>query len=123
MGRSLGGAVAVELAATGGTRGLILERTFTSIPEVAATIYWWLPVRWLMRNRFDSRTRIQNYHGPLLLSHGTADSVVPFAQGKRLFESCPSPRKRLVVLHDAEHNDPDPWEYSQALDEFFASLP
>ncbi len=123
MGRSLGAAVAVDAAVTQGARGLILERTFASMPEVAATIYWWLPVRWLMRNRFDSHTKIQAYQGPLLQSHGTADTIIPFAHGKKLFEACPSPNKRFLVLDGVEHNDLDPPEYQRALDEFLDELP
>jgi uncharacterized protein len=123
MGRSLGGAVAVEAAVTHGARGLILERTFSSLPAVAASIYWWLPVRWLMRNRFDSLRKIPQYRGPLLQSHGTADSIVPFTHGKQLFEAAGSDAKRFVVLHRLEHNDPDPEEYWRAFDEFFDQLP
>ena len=123
MGRSLGGAVAVDLAVARGARGLVLERTFPSIPDVAAGIYWWLPVRWLMRNRFDSFGKIGRYRGPLLQSHGTADSVVPFGQGKKLFEAVPSDHKRFIVLPHVEHNDLDPDEYWHAFDEFLDTLP
>ncbi len=91
-GRSIGGAIAVQLAADPGARGLILERTFTSLPDVAAYHYPWLPVRWLMRNRFDSLARIGVYRGPLLQSHGTADEVVPFEQGQRAVRGGRRPR-------------------------------
>jgi uncharacterized protein len=123
MGRSLGGAVAVDTAVAHGARALILERTFPSVPDVAAGIYWWLPVRWIMRNRFEAVKKIPQYKGPLLQSHGTADTIVPFAQGKRLFEAAGSSHKRFVVLHNTEHNDPDPDEYWGALYEFLSSLP
>src|SRR5690606_21254788 len=66
MGESLGGGVMVDLAASDGARALILENTFTSLPDVAAFHYPWLPVRTLMRTRFDSLSKIGNYHGPLL---------------------------------------------------------
>ena len=66
MGESLGGAVAVDLAARDGARALVLESTFSSLPDVAAYHYPLLPVRWLMRTRFDSLAKIGDYHGPLL---------------------------------------------------------
>ena len=65
MGESLGGAVAVDLAADG-ARALILENTFSSMPDVAAHHYPWAPVRLLMRTRFDSAAKIRSYHGPLV---------------------------------------------------------
>ncbi len=78
-GESLGGGVAVDMAAKDGARGLILESTFTSLPDVAAFHYRWLPVRWVMRSRLDSLSQIGQYHGPLLCSHGDADEIIPYA--------------------------------------------
>src|SRR5439155_9610288 len=66
MGRSLGGAVAVHLAAEGGARGLILESTFSSLPDVAAEHLPWLLPYWMMTQRFDSAEKIKRYQGPLL---------------------------------------------------------
>ena len=86
MGESLGGAVAVDLAADG-ARALILENTFSSLPEVAARHLPWLPVRLLMHTRLDARAKIAAYHGPLLQSHGDPDSIVPIELGRRLFEA------------------------------------
>ncbi len=95
MGRSLGGAVAVDLAQDG-ARGLILENTFSSLPDVAAARYPWLPVRWCMRTRLDSLSKIGRYTGPLLQSHYTGDPVVPFEFGRRLFEAAPDRGKVLL---------------------------
>ena len=78
VGRSLGGGIAVALAEQQGARALILQSTFASMVDVAADKFPWLPIRWMMRNRYPSAERIQAYHGPLLQSHGTADRVVPF---------------------------------------------
>ena len=84
MGESLGGAVAVDLAARDGARALVLESTFSSLPDVAAYHYPWLPVRWVMRTRFDSAGKIGDYHGPLLAGprrrrHDRAAAVRPAA--------------------------------------------
>jgi uncharacterized protein len=122
-GRSLGGAVAVGLAAEHPVRGMVLERTFASMIDTAAFHFPWLPVRWLMRNKYPSAERIAAYQGPLLQSHGTADRIVPFEMGKRLFDAAPSTTKRFYVVEDGDHNGPQPDEYYDALGEFLDSLP
>jgi fermentation-respiration switch protein FrsA (DUF1100 family) len=120
-GRSLGGAVAVDLAAKDGARGLVLECTFTSLPAVANDL---LPL-WpgaLMYSRYNSLKKIGDYRGPLLYAHGDADRLVPFAQGERLFAAANEPKK-FVRVEGEGHNWGAPDYYVQALDEFFASLP
>ncbi|MDX1930668.1 MAG: alpha/beta hydrolase [Pirellulaceae bacterium] len=121
MGRSLGGAVCVDLAANSGARGLILQNTFTSLPDAAASIYWFLPVRWLMRNQYRSIDKIERYAGPLLQSHGDRDRIVPFAIGQRLFKAAPG-TKRFFTIEGGDHNDPEPDEYSKVLEDFLSSL-
>jgi uncharacterized protein len=142
LGRSLGGAVAVELATVDAypritncvisrsysnvappqisVRGVILENTFPSLREVAAANFW--PLHWLMTMSLDSVAKIGNYRGPLLQTHGTADRLVPFALATKLFEAANEP-KCFVPAPNRGHNDPPTPEYVQALDEFFASLP
>jgi fermentation-respiration switch protein FrsA (DUF1100 family) len=122
-GRSLGGAVSVGLAAEHPVRGMVLERTFADMIETAAYHFPWLPVKWLMRNRFPSAQRIAAYQGPLLQSHGTADRIVPFEMGKRLFDSATTPNKRFFVVEGGDHNGPQPDEFFEALGEFLDSLP
>ena len=117
MGRSLGGAVAVDLAAKDGAGALVLESTFTSLPNVAAYHYPWLPVRRLMRTRLDSVAKIRDYHGPLLQSHGPADTIIPFAEGRRLFEMANEPKQFFSIV-GRDHNDTLPDEYYRALTEF-----
>lgn len=121
-GRSIGGAIAVQVAADQGARGLILERTFTSLPDVAAHHYPWLPVHWLMKNRFDSLSCIGRYRGPLLQSHGTADEVVPFAQGQRLFAAAAAEPKQFVVMQGVTHNGPNDEDYYTELQRFLDQL-
>jgi len=119
-GRSIGGGVMVDLA-TDGARGLILERTFTSIPDAAACHYPWLPVRLLMRNRFDSLSKIKKYQGPLLMCHGDADTIVPMALGKALFDAANDPKQWITEL-GGEHNDPLPDNYLDAVKMFLSEL-
>ncbi len=121
-GRSIGGAVAVQLAADVGARGIILERTFTSLPDVAARHYPWLPVRRLMRNQFNSLARIGEFRGPLLQSHGTHDEIVPFVLGKQLFDAAASERKQFVPMPGVTHNGPNTKDYYTELHLFFEQL-
>lgn len=119
LGRSLGGAVSVDLAAEGGARALVLESTFTSIPDVAAHHYPLLPVRWILKTRFPSMEKIDRYDGPLLASHSKSDTIVPYAQGRQLFEASPSSRKFFYELPAGwDHNDPQPDEYYEVLRRF-----
>ena len=121
MGESIGGAVAVDLAARDGARALILESTFTSAPDMAASIYPWLPVRWAMHTRFDSLSKIGDYHGPLLMSHGTADTIVPIQHGRRLFAAANEPKK-LIVLRGHDHNDGMPADYYDDVAKFLDEI-
>ena len=123
MGQSLGGAVAVDLAAKDGARALILASTFTSLPAVASNLMPLLPARWLMTYRFNSIEKIGDYHGPLLVSHGTADEVVPFELGRELFEAAGTQHKRFVPIEGGRHNDPQPDDYRVKLEEFLNDLP
>jgi len=123
MGRSLGGCVAVDLAARNGARAIILQNTTTSMPDAAARIYWFLPVRLLMKNRYDSLTKISRYKGPLLQSHGTADELIPYELGQRLFAAAPCQPKQFFSISGAGHNDLEPAEYEAALAAFLAALP
>lgn len=122
MGQSLGGGVAVDLAAKDGCRGLVLASTFTSIPDVAKHHLSWLPMQWLLATKMDSLSKIKEYHGPLLLAHGNADEVIPYKQGIQLYEAAPGPKK-MITNPGGKHNDPMPEEYRRALDEFIANLP
>lgn len=121
MGRSLGGGVVVDLAATHGARGLILQNTFTSLPAAAAHQYPWAPVRWLMRNRYDSLAKIGHYCGPVLASHGTADDLVPYELGRQLFDAVPG-RKDFFTIQGGGHNTPEPRTYYLTLDRWLQSL-
>jgi hypothetical protein len=119
-GESLGGGVSVDLAQDG-ARALILENTFTSIPDVAAHHYPWLPARLLMRNRYDSLKKIARYHGPLLQFHGDVDTIVPFEMGRKLFAAANQP-KRFVTIAGADHNDPRSEVVLKELDLFLDQL-
>lgn len=121
LGESLGGGVLVDLAATDGARALVLQNTFTSLPDVAKFHYPWMPIKLLMRSQFDSLAKIARYHGPLLQFHGDADTIIPFALAERLYAAANQP-KQFVVIPGADHNDPLSPRFYEALDEFLDRL-
>jgi len=102
-GHSLGSGPAVYLASRHPAAALVLFGAFTSIPEAAADRYPWLPVRWLVGVRFDSRHRLPAVHMPVFLAHTESDRVIAFHHARDLFAVAPEP-KRLLVLPDATHD-------------------
>lgn len=98
-GRSLGGAVAVDLAARHGVAGLILESTFTSAFQVM------LPFAGLPGDRFTSLDKIPRVRCPAFVIHGTRDEVVPFAHGERIFAALPQGARKAWWVEGAGHND------------------
>ena len=123
MGVSIGGAVAIDLASHDGARGLVVSNTFTSLPAAAQHRLPLVPMGLILSTRMDSLTKIKDYSGPLLISHGDADEVVPFAHGQALYDASPSATKRLYTVIGGKHTDPQPEEYRTALDDFLNQLP
>ena len=125
-GESLGTGVATQAAwelALAGTpaRGLILEAPFTSMVDVAAVLYSWLPVRRLIHDTYDSLAKIAKIDAPLLVIHGTADRTVPFDQGQRLFAAATEP-KDGAWLTGAGHANVYDFGAAQAMMTFISSL-
>lgn len=89
-GRSLGGAIATALAARHRPGGLVLESTFTRLADIAAERYPWLPVRWLLRSKYDSVARVARLRCPLFIAHSPDDDIVPYALGRALAAQAPS---------------------------------
>jgi fermentation-respiration switch protein FrsA (DUF1100 family) len=104
FGRSLGGAVAVDLCSQVECPRLILESTFTSTADMARSIFPFFPLARLLTERFDSESKIVNVRAPLLQFHGTRDEVVPYRLGEKLFQAAPGP-KRFIPIPGAGHND------------------
>jgi fermentation-respiration switch protein FrsA (DUF1100 family) len=104
FGESLGAAVAVDLAAQFPPAALILRSPFTSMAAIGQHHYPFLPVRWLLRDRFDAIGRIQRIRAPILVIAGDRDAIVPLEQSRRLYEAAVGP-KRLRVIEGADHND------------------
>lgn len=106
FGRSLGGGCAVAVAANGGAKALILDRTFDRLVDVAADKYPIFPVRWVMRNRFDSLAKLTVYRGPLIMIHGDVDEVVAMERGRRLYDSAGCEPKRWIQIDGLGHMVP-----------------
>jgi fermentation-respiration switch protein FrsA (DUF1100 family) len=105
-GHSLGSGVAVALAARHRVAKLILEAPFTSAAEVAARLFPFVPVQWLMHDQFHSDQRIDAVRAPLLIMHGAGDDLIPIRLGERLFALAHDP-KRFVRFTDGGHDDLD----------------
>lgn len=122
-GRSLGGAVACRLASQKPAGGLLLEATFTSLPDLAAKIYPYLPVRLLCRFKYDSINAIREVKCPVMVAHSPDDEMIPFSHGKKLFEAAPEPRYFQELK--GRHNDGEMGldaEYRKALEKFLALI-
>lgn len=118
IGRSLGGGVASHVAAHRPVDRLALVTPFDSLAAVAQGHYPWLPVGWLMKDRYDLAASLASYRGPVLVLRAGRDAVVPAARTDALVESLPTPPE-IVAFPQADHNDihlqPG---YGQALSRF-----
>lgn len=105
FGDSLGAAVAVDLATRVEAAGLIVQSGFSSVPDMAAAHFPFVP-RALIRTKMDSLSKVQKVQGPKLFIHSPQDEVVPYELGRRLFEAAGEP-KRFLDIPGASHNDMD----------------
>ena len=132
-GHSLGGAIAIDLAARisdesaktkapAPARGLVVESSFTTLADMARQLTWsWVPVKLLLTQTFDSVDKIARVKMPVLIAHGEEDRYVPARFSERLYEAAPEPKK-LLLVKGASHNDSmriGNGEYKAALHEFF----
>lgn len=106
FGHSLGGAIAVDLAhKVNDEVGTIVEGTFTSIPDVVGTTQWgWVPLKWLITQRFNVQHKIAKIGSPLIVVHGTNDRVIPIQLGQALYEAAHSPKRWVAVDGGSHHN-------------------
>ncbi len=130
-GHSLGGAVAIDLAAKLAAatplqgpqaRGLVVEATFTSLPDVATELsFSWLPTSLILSQKFDSIRKIKAVDMPVLVVHGAGDRFIPSKFSEALYKAAPSP-KRLMLIQNGSHNNSmyiGLSEYQHAMHDFF----
>ena len=124
FGRSLGAAVAVELAIKEPCAGLILESPFTSVKEMADSAFPLFPVGFFFRTKYDALSKIKQVKVPVLILHGDRDEIVPFSMGRRIFEAANEP-KTFFTIKGAGHNDTYQMgggAYLKALDRFIKEV-
>jgi fermentation-respiration switch protein FrsA (DUF1100 family) len=102
-GESLGGAVASWLAAAHTPGALVLASTFTSVPDLGAELYRFVPVRWLSRYRYDTLERMGRVRAPVLVIHSRDDEIVPYAHGRKIHAAANEPKAFLEIA--GGHND------------------
>ncbi len=97
FGRSLGAAVAAELATRNDPAAVILESPFRSVPDLGQQLYPWLPVRALARLNYPAVEYVTRLGSPLLVIHSEEDEIIPFAEGQAVYEAARSPKELLVI--------------------------
>jgi uncharacterized protein len=117
VGDSLGCAIATELATRHDARMLVLQGGFTSFPDMAQTRFPMFPGRWLVHNQMNNEAKVGRVRCPVLVTHGTADSVVPFRQGERVFVAAREP-KRFWRVEGGKHAPPSGDDFFAAVKEF-----
>jgi hypothetical protein len=103
FGRSLGGSVAAWLAARQAPAALIVESSFTSVPDIGQEAYPWLPVRWLSRFKHATRDHVRQVTSPVLVVHSRDDEIIPFHHGEAIFAAASEPKTFLEIR--GGHND------------------
>jgi pimeloyl-ACP methyl ester carboxylesterase len=119
MGRSLGSGVATALAATRPVEKVILVTPYDSVANVAADHYWWAPVRWLIKDHYDSERRIHDIHVPVLLLIAGRDEVIFRPRSDALVAATPAAVRHVRIVENATHNDIGSYdEYLESITEF-----
>jgi uncharacterized protein len=123
LGESLGGAVVTELALREPLGGIILLSSFTSIPDVGAELFPFLPVRWLSTIRYDSRSKLPSITVPILIVHSRDDRMIRFSHAEQNFAAAREPKRLLEIQGD--HNDfllADRRGYLNGLNQFLTEI-
>ena len=106
FGESLGAAVAIELSLQRPPAALVLRSPFTSLSDVGKVHFPWLPVGWLLTERYPSLDRIDSLSVPVMVIAGNRDDIVPESLSRKLYDAAPDP-KRYLLVPGAGHNDPE----------------
>ena len=99
-GESLGTGVATEIAKNNNFAGLVLETPFTSMIEAAKNFYPYIPVRILLKDKYENDKKIKNINIPVFVMHGEADQIVPFWMGKKIYEMANQPKYSYFTEYD-----------------------
>lgn len=103
FGHSIGGGPTAHLASEVTPGAVVLESTFCSLAELCQEKLWWAPAYLLVRDRFNSLSKLSKIHAPLLVVHSPRDTLIPFCHGQRLFDAALPPKQLLRIR--GNHND------------------
>lgn len=120
-GRSIGGAIGLELATKVKLKSIIIQSSFTSLKKIAKELYPFIPDQLISNNYFNSIELIKKINIPILISHGDKDEIISISHSYKLFEAANEPKK-LIILKDATHNDISDYltnEYYKELNNLF----
>lgn len=122
LGESLGGGIVSELALRETVGGIVLQSTFTSIPDIGAELFPWLPVRWINTIKYDTGAKLPRIKAPVLVMHSRADDLVSYRHGERLFAAANEP-KMFCELRGA-HNEAvwEQAEFHEAIEKFLGKI-
>lgn len=121
FGESLGGGVASELALREALGGIVLQSTFTSVPDIGAELFPWLPVRLISTIKYDTRARLPRLKLPVLVMHSRTDDIIPFHHGEKNFAAANQPKWFCEL--EGSHNDAA-WEspgFAEALEKLLGT--
>ena len=120
-GRSIGGAIALELGVREKIKSIVVQSSFASLKEIAKELFPFIPSSLVKDDFWDSKELIKKINTPVLISHGDKDEIVPVSHSYKLYEMANEPKK-LIILKDATHNDISNYfteEYFETLKELF----
>ena len=128
LGRSLGAAIATQLASQHKPKALIIESTFTSFPDIASQRYSLFPVRLIARFNYNTLENIRQIKSPLLIAHSHDDEVIPYVHGKQLFEAANNVPQNAKTFMDIKGSHADGYletgqAYVDGLNTFLTNLP
>ena len=123
LGESLGGGIASELALREPSGGLILQSTYTSVTDLGAELFPWLPVRWIGTIKYDTRSRLPRIKVPLLVMHSRADGLIGFPHAEKNFAAANEPKMFWEI--SGKHNrflEGDRARYLEGLNKFLVRI-
>ena len=122
FGESLGSGVAVALATQYPVSGLIFDGAFSSVTDVGQAVYPFIPVRLLLKDAWDSQSRISKVHAPLLFIHSKNDAVIPFRFAQKLFKAANEPKKHIWLKHSGHNDNLEMESVRESILDFLQSL-
>lgn len=121
-GESLGTGLVAKLATEERYRAVVLEAPYSSVADVAASIYWFVPVRFLLKDHYDTTAIIKDIQAPLLIVHGKQDRVIPVRFAERLFAAAVEP-KQFLLVDEAHHTNLYDHGMGKLVLDFLSDLP